>query len=101
MNPIWLVIILGLAALACGAVWFGLLPPPHASTLVHVRHGSIRVTRGRLRPETREQVREILAEAGVARGFVAVTPGNRVAFSWRIPNTVHQRLRNVLLNQWA
>ena len=101
MNTMWLAIILCLVAVAFAAVAFGLVPPPHASTLVHVRHGSTRVTRGKLRPEAREQVREILEEVGVARGFVAVTPGNRVAFSWHIPNTVHQRLRNVLLNQWV
>jgi len=99
MNVMWLFIIL--CTIAIAAVWFGVVPPPHASTLVRVRAGSVRVTRGKIRPEAKGQVAEILADAGIANGFIAVTPGERVAFSWNIPGTVHQRLRNVLLNQWT
>jgi hypothetical protein len=61
----------------------------------------VRVARGKVRPESREHVADILKEVGISKGFIAVTPGNRVAFSWSIPGKVHQRLRNVLLNQWA
>jgi len=95
----WLVPIAFLVALAFAAVWFGFVPPPNARTLLHIRAGTIRITRGSLRPHAREHVAEILSEAKISRGFIAITSGNRVAFSRRIPATVHQRLRNVLLNQ--
>ena len=95
----WLVPIACLVALAFAAVWLGFVPPPHASTLLHVRTGAVRTTRGSLSPHAREHVTEILSEARVSRGFIAVTPGNRVVFSRHIPAAVHQRLRNVLLNQ--
>src|SRR5436309_12580157 len=94
-------IILCLAVLAFAAVSLGFLPPPHATTLVYVRAGELRVARGRLLPYAREHVTEILFEAGVSRGLIALTPGNGVAFSRHIPSALHQRLRNVLLNQWA
>jgi hypothetical protein len=87
-------------------VWFaaiglGFVPPPHASTLVYLRGGALDVRRGRLKPHAREHVMDILQEAGVSRGFIAVTSEDRVYFSNRIPAALHQRLRNVLLNQWA
>lgn len=100
----WLYMCLGaiicLAVAAFAAVGVGLVPPPNASTLLYVRSGSIRVARGNLRPHAREHVLEILSGAEISAGFIAITAGNRVVFSRRIPATVHQRLRNVLLNQW-
>jgi hypothetical protein len=97
----WLIPILCLAALAFAAVWLGFVPPPHASTLLRIRAGAIRTTRGSLKPHAREHVTEILTGAGVSKGFIAITPGNRVSFSRHIPGAIHQRLRNVLLNQWS
>ena len=94
----WLIPILCLVAGAFAAVWYGVVPPPYASTLLRVQDGTIRVTKGQVKPFAREHVREILAEAGVARGFIAIT-NNRVIFSRHIPAAVRQRLRNVLLNQ--
>lgn len=97
----WLIPIGCLVALAFAAVWFRFVPPPHASTLLQIRAGSVSTTRGSLRPHAREHVTEILSEVKVSRGFIAITSGNRVIFSRHIPTSVHQRLRNVLLNQWA
>jgi len=97
----WIIAIGGLLALAFLAIWFGFVPPPNAGTLIQIRKGTVRVTRGRLKPHAKEHVIEILSEVRVSRGFIAVTADNRVAFSRGIPSAVHQRLRNVLLNQWA
>lgn len=97
----WLISIAGLAVLAFATVWLGFVPPLHASTLIRVRQGELHVARGSLKPHAREHVTDILNEAGVSNGFIAVTPGNRVAFSRHIPAPIRQRLRNVLLNQWA
>lgn len=99
MLWIWIgsaLVILGFLALGAG-----LLPPPRAATLIRVRSGKPRVIRGPMRPDATEQVGAILRGAGVSRGFIAITSQNRVAFSRTIPARVHQRLRNVILNQWA
>jgi len=96
------ILIIGAVVLACFlAVWLGFVPPPHAATLIRLRNGQLHVGKGQLRSETREHVADILRDAGVSQGFIAITPQNGVAFSRRIPARVHQRLRNVLLNQWT
>lgn len=97
-DPMWLIAILFTPAVAFAAIWLGFVPPPYAGTLLRVREGAIRVTKGQIRPHVREDVTEILAQAGVARGFIAITGSHRVTFSRNIPAAVHQRLRNVLLN---
>jgi hypothetical protein len=79
-------------------VRFGFVPPPHAAILIRIRGGELHVSRGRVRAQTREFVLDILSQAAVTNGFIAVTPGNWVVFSRQIPRAVHQRLRNVLLN---
>jgi len=81
------------------AVAFGYKPPPATRTLIKIRRGTVRVARGDLRPETFEYVSAILAESAMSEGFIALT-SSRVAFSRNIPVEAHQRLRNVLLNQW-
>jgi hypothetical protein len=97
----WIIAALSLAAVAFVAVSLGFVPPPNASTLLHFREGAVRVTRGSIAPHAREHVSEILSGAGVLRGFIGITPSQHVAFSRHIPAEVRQRLRNVLLNQWA
>ena len=95
----WLIPILCLVILAFAAVWFGFIPPPNAETLVRVREGTVWVSRGQLQPHAKQDVAEILCEAEVSKGFIAVTSTNRVIFSRHIPAAVRQRLRNVILNQ--
>jgi hypothetical protein len=97
----WLIPVACLVVLGFAAVRFGYVPPPGARTVLHVRAGDIRVAGSRLKPHAKADVAEILSEAGVSRGFIAVTRENRVKFSRHIPAAIHQRLRNVLLNQWA
>jgi hypothetical protein len=96
-----LLILGSLAGLMVLAVWQGFVPPPHASTLIRIRDGVIHVRRGQVRADAREHLTDILRDVGVSQGFIAITPGNWVSFSRSIPPIVHQRLRNVLLNQWA
>jgi hypothetical protein len=97
----WWIPIAGVILLALAAIWLGFIPAPHAAILLRVRKGELLIRRGQLKPHAREHVADILSEAGVANGFIAVTAGNRVMFSRQIPAAVHQRLRNVLLNQWT
>ncbi len=93
------IVVLLLAALAL--FWSGRLPPPHAATLIRIQGDRLELRRGHLEVQAREHVAEILRDAGVSRGYVAITPGNRVIFSRQIPPGVHQRLRNILVNQWS
>lgn len=97
----FLIPVIILCAFVIAALSSGILPPPNAITVVHVRKGVFSVTKGKLRPHARDDAKQILAEAGVTKGFVAITKDNRVVFSREIPQEIHQRLRNVLLNQWA
>jgi hypothetical protein len=100
-NDMLLLVLAGLVGLVLLAIWQGFVPPPHASTLIRISDGVIRVRRGRVRADAKEHIAEILESVGVSNAYIAITPGNWVAFSRSIPPTVHQRLRNVLLNQWA
>ena len=95
----WIWIIGGSVLAGLLAVRFGLLAPPHATTLVRIRDGKLRIRRGNMLPYAKGQVADVLREAGVSSCFIAVVPGNRVVFSRAIPSTVHQRLRNIILNQ--
>ena len=81
-----------------GAVCLGFIPPPHATTLIWIHGERLDVTRNRLRAQPREFLAEILREGGVTSGFIAVTPSKKVMFSRKIPDSIRQRLRNVLLN---
>ena len=80
-------------------VLLGILPPPHATTIIRYGDGQIRVGRGQIRSYAKDQVGDVLRDAAVSKCFIAITPANRVSFSWRIPSSVHQRLRNIILNQ--
>jgi hypothetical protein len=95
----WFGVIGGLVLIWLLAVCFGLLPPPHASTLIRIRGGVLQIRKGQLILHARGRVGDLLTEASVADGFIAVTPGNRVAFSRNIPAAIRQQLRNVILNQ--
>jgi hypothetical protein len=99
MTLLWPVAGLVFAGLL--AVLFGFVPPPHAITLIRVSNGNVRISRGEMRPCAKVQVREVLDEARVSRCFIALMPGNRVCFSRSVPSEIHQRLRNIILNQWA
>ena len=94
-----LLLVIGILLLAAFFfVWLGFVPPPNAGTLIRIRDGSLHVSRGNLRPHVKEHVTDILRDAKVTNGFIAITSGNRLMFSRRIPTQVHQRLRNVILN---
>ena len=77
----------------------GYVPPPYAGTLIRVRNGAVDVSRGHVRSAARQYVADILRDAGVSRGYIAVTSEDSVEFSKTIPEGIRQRLRNVLLNQ--
>lgn len=95
---IWLLLLIPVAAVF-SAIWLGLIPPPGSAVLIRVANSSLDVRRGAVRSHARESASEILRDAGVADGFIAISHRNKVFFSRQIPAATHQRLRNVLLNQ--
>lgn len=100
MNPDLLLALIGVSfALYYSAVWLRYLPPPGVPTLLKIRGTNIDVVRGVLRSHSRDHLKGILSESNVSKGFITMSRANRVTFSRHIPDSVHQRLRNVLLNQ--
>jgi hypothetical protein len=94
------VILITIVILVFAAIELGLIPPFNARIIVRMRGGSLVFEKGRLPGNASEHVESILRGAGVREGYVAITSGQRIYFSRQIPPDVHQRLRNVLLNQW-
>jgi hypothetical protein len=90
-----------IVALAFAVVQCGIIPPPYATTLMRIKGDKLTVKKGRLRSEAKDSLAEILREANVSSGFIAITSDNRVKFSRSIPPAIRQRIRNVLLNQWS
>lgn len=81
-----------------GINWFlGNLPPDNCSTMIRIKNGRCAVTKGVIDSTARRQVAELVEEAGIRSGFIAVA-GGRVRFSPSIPGELHQRFRNVVLN---
>ena len=94
----WLLLVIALTAFWLLALFLGFVVPPNAKILIKIHNNHLHVTRGRLRAQSREFVTEILQQANITSGFVAITYSKRAAFSRNIPRDVQQRLRNVLLN---
>src|ERR1044072_4344067 len=95
-----IVILIAIVMLIFAATELGFIPPLNAKIVVRIRDGSLVFEKGRLPGNASEHVESILRGAGVREGYLAITSGQRVYFSRQIPHEVHQRLRNVLLNQW-
>jgi hypothetical protein len=95
----WLLTVIALAILWYFAMTLGLIAPANTKTLVKIHDGSLHITRGQLRAQSREFVAEILQQANITNGFIAITHSKRAAFSRNIPRDIQQRLRNVLLNE--
>ena len=79
-------------------VGIGLLPSPFSRTTIRIRNGQIRIAGADLPSRAREYVADVVREAGLQGGFIAVSKARRVTFSRGIPEGIRQRLRNILLN---
>jgi len=99
MNPPWILLLLVAVLVPLAVVLLGNLPPGDAATLIHIRAGSIHVSCGKVTSLAKDQIGDVLSGAKVTTGFIAINAQKRVTFSRSIPGEIHQRLRNVLLNQ--
>jgi len=93
-----LIVVVAVAVFGLPLAGFSFLPPWNAATVVRISAGKITMKRGQLRGQIRDDLKEVLSDAGVTSGFIAITEPNRVHFSRNIPEALRQRLRNVLLN---
>jgi hypothetical protein len=91
-----LVIVIAIAAIAAGW-WLLDVPPAGMDTLVVVKDANVSIKRGHLRPPVLADVRALLSEAQVAKGYIGVAR-RRISFSRTIPRSLRQKLRNVILN---
>ena len=94
----WLPIAATVAAVWFLAISFGFIAPPNPKLLIKIHNQQLKIARGQLRAQPREFVSDILQQAGVTSGYIAITYYKRAAFSRNIPREIRQRLRNVLLN---
>lgn len=78
--------------------WLGILPPTNARCLIRIRDGRVFVSGEALPHHATNSIADILRNAGVKKGFIALTPNKRIKFSYQIPKAIQQRLRNVMLN---
>lgn len=99
MSPLGILLLLAALLFPFAILWLDKLPPGDATTLIRIRSGNIQHVRGKVSALAREHVLDILSEANVVTGFIAINAQKRVTFSRNIPSGIHQKLRNVLLNQ--
>jgi hypothetical protein len=74
------------------------MPAAETKSLIRIRNGECVLSGEPLTRATLATVTDLLHQAGVQRGFIAIMPERRVKFSRQIPRQIHQQLRNVLLN---
>lgn len=91
-----LLVIAGIAAWIL--VVIGAIPSPFSRTTILIRNGQIRIRGADLSPRARDHVVDVIREAHLPGGFITVSSDGRVGFSRSIPETLRQRLRNILLN---
>lgn len=77
---------------------YDLFPPGRTRSLIRIQTGGVRVSGETLLPQVVQAVAEVLQTASVTRGFIAIKPDGTITFSHHVPATLHQRLRNVMLN---
>jgi hypothetical protein len=94
----WPSLVIALVLLGGWLGWRSYLPPLGTKSLLRIRNGAVFLSGEPLTRQTLLAVAELIHQAGVRSGFIAIMPERRVKFSHQIPKHTHQQLRNVLLN---
>jgi hypothetical protein len=94
----WLAFLVAIVLLGGWLGWRSQCPPLEAKSLIRHRKGEWVLSGEPLTRATLATVTDLLHQAGVQNGFIAILPERRVKFSRQIPKNIHQQLRNVLLN---
>jgi hypothetical protein len=69
-----------------------------ANAKMQIANGVIEVTKGDFSSGARTGVQRVIRELEIEDGWIEVRDDGRIAFSTEIPESVHQRLRNILQN---
>lgn len=94
----WPALIIVAGVLGWAGCWWLDRPPLHFKTLIKIHNGACFYLGEPLPRHVQLSALEVLHEAGVKTGFIAIIAEARIKFSRNIPLALHQRLRNVLLN---
>jgi hypothetical protein len=69
-----------------------------ADTVIEFSSGTARVTKGGMSSRALGAVAQVLVENGIQSGKIEIRKNGKFAFSRQIPETIHQRLRNIVMN---
>jgi len=98
MIPLLLRVALPVPAVWWALVALGVVASPFSRTIIRIRNGQIRVDGADLSQRAKEHVADVIRDAMIFSGFIRISARREVRFSREIPESVHQRLRNILLN---
>ena len=89
--------------IVCGLIFWvvtslGIFPSPFSRALLRVRRGEVRIEKGDIKARAREHVADVLRHSGIEKGFITISQGRAVTFSYGFPESLRQTLRNILLN---
>ena len=87
-----------IALLLWALVALGFFASPLSRTVIRIRRGEIRVEGAELGARAKEHIADVIRDAMVMRGFIAISSRREVTFSRDVPSEIRQRLRNILLN---
>ncbi|HZP64854.1 MAG TPA: hypothetical protein VFB32_00975, partial [Rudaea sp.] len=73
-------------------------PSPFCRVLVRIRDGKVRIEKGDLNARAKEHVADVVRESRIETGFITISQGRSVTFSFGFPSALRQTLRNILLN---
>ena len=69
-----------------------------ATVVVRIENGQATMVKGRIRSAGLRDVAAICRDGGVTKGEIWVNAVERVTYSSEIPDSLHQRLRNAVLD---
>lgn len=76
--------------------WRGDFETSDAAVVIRHREGKAMIEEGRLSPDERQQLQDIVRESPIAVGEILIARSGKISFSRRIPTELHQPIRNVL-----
>ena len=93
-----LILATSIVLLLWALVALGIVASPFSRTVIRIRRGEIRVDGADPGARAKEHVADVIRDAMVMRGFIAISSRREVTFSRGVPPEVRQRVRNIRLN---
>ncbi len=70
-----------------------------ASTAIRIESGKAQCIKGSLRSQVLSDITDICQTKGVTSGEVWISSAGRITFSKAIPDSAHQRIRNIVASR--